>query len=246
VDTKIIKKDGTEVLLSSLNFKTLDFIVESPTPTHNLEAIDGANTIVDLGTTYQSRPITLKLLYTGSNFVTGRNELFKRFTHRAGQETFFVVDMREPTRKWEVKAEAFSLDQLTDTRATVDIPLTSIGPFAKTAATSTFATASFTVNNAGDETIDPRFNALKITYTGASTNLKITNNTTGDVWQYTGTSASGNTIILDGVKATKNSLTIFGNTNRKLIKLAPGNNSFTLTGVSGTYSIKFEYDTLTL
>jgi hypothetical protein len=246
VDTKIIKKDGSEVLLSSLNFKTLDFIVGSPTPTHKLEGLDGANTLVDLGTTYESRPITLKLAYTGTNFVTGRNELFKRFAHIKGQETFFIVDMRESTKKWEVKAEAFTPEQLTDTRATVEIPFRSIGPYAKTAATVTYSTATFTLNNASDETIDPRYNFLKITYTGASTNLKITNNTTGDVWQYTGTSAAGNTIILDGVKATKNGLTIFKDTNRKLIKMAPGNNSFTLTGASGTYSINFEYDRLLL
>jgi Phage tail protein len=249
MDVKIIKKDNSEVLLSSLNFKVLDFIVGSPTPTHKLEGIEGANVLVDLGTTYESRPITLKLTYTGTNFVTGRNELFKRFAHKAGQETYYLVDMREPTRKWEVKAEAFTPDQLTDTRATVEIPFRSIGPYARVDTSVTYSTATFTLTNSGDDTVDPRFNKLKITWVGAATGtLRITHNGTGEFWQYTGTLTASDTVILNGVKATKNGLTIFKDTNRKLLKLLPGSNSFTISrgGATGAYTLTFEYETLTL
>jgi hypothetical protein len=82
---------------------------------------------------------------------------------------------------------------------------------------------------------------LKITFTGASTNLTITNTTTGDIWQYTGTTQAGDTITLDGVRSLKNGVSVFGNTNRKLITIAPGWNNFTITGASGSFTISFDF-----
>jgi hypothetical protein len=74
---------------------------------------------------------------------------------------------------------------------------------------------------------------LVITFAGASTNLAIANTTTGDTWSYTGTTAAGDTLKLDGVRMLKNGVvSVFGATNRKLITLAPGWNNFTVTGAT--------------
>jgi Phage tail protein len=105
----------------------------------------------------------------------------------------------------------------------------------------THSTSSFRIYNAGDVTIDPRVLPLKITFTGASTNLKITNTTTGDMWQYTGTTQAGDTITLDGVRSLKNGVSIFSATNRKLITIASGWNDFTITGASGSFTISFDF-----
>jgi len=82
---------------------------------------------------------------------------------------------------------------------------------------------------------------LKITFTGASSNLTITNQTTGDMWQYTGTTQAGDTITLDGVRSLKNGASIFGQTNRKLITLKSGWNDFAITGATGAFEISFDF-----
>jgi hypothetical protein len=104
----------------------------------------------------------------------------------------------------------------------------------------------FTLYNAGDVKVDPRQHELVIAYTGASTDLAIKNETTEEEWKYTGTSASGDTIRLDGVRSTKNNLSIFRDTNHKLISLAPGKNEFSLSGTSGNFEITFDFRFKTL
>jgi len=100
---------------------------------------------------------------------------------------------------------------------------------------------SFRIYNAGDKTIDPRELPLKITFRGASTNLTITNQTTGDCWQYTGTTVKSDFLVLDGIRSLKNGVSIFSDTNRKLITLVPGWNDFTITGASGYFEITFNF-----
>lgn len=105
----------------------------------------------------------------------------------------------------------------------------------------THSTNTFSIYNAGDVTIDPRQLPLKIIYRGASNNLKITNLTTGDEWQYDGTSGSNDNITLDGIRSLKNDSSIFKDTNKKLISLKPGWNDFTLSDTSGSFLISFEH-----
>jgi len=100
---------------------------------------------------------------------------------------------------------------------------------------------SFSIYNPSDKTIDPRDTSLIITFRGSSTNLTISNNTTGDSWQYTGTTIKSDFITLDGVRALKNDASIFANTNRQLITLVPGWNDFTITGVSGYFEVTFDF-----
>jgi Phage tail protein len=266
MDIKIIRKDGTEYLLSEKDIKTLDFIVDSPTPRHNFEYLQGRDSIVDMGSNYEGRNINVKLMllaYDSIDFALLRNEVYRLFDSR---EAFYIVDMREPGKRWEVKADVITPDQITDNRGKMDIRLTSLSAYAESIGTTlddkTFdeevwqvgqgvtleptqyshTASNFSVYNAAEGVnIDPRFVPLKITFKGPSTNLKITNNTTGEFWQYTGSTVANDTVILDGVFSTKNGASIFGNTNRKLIKLLPGNNDFTVTGTTGAFTITFEF-----
>lgn len=104
-----------------------------------------------------------------------------------------------------------------------------------------FTTSTFSIYNAGDTTIDPRYYPLLITFVGSSTNLSIKNETTSETWSYTGTTISTDTIKLDGVKSFKGSTSIFANANRKLITLKPGWNDFTITGATGSFTITFDF-----
>src|SRR5699024_1306520 len=71
---------------------------------------------------------------------------------------------------------------------------------------------------------------LKITYKGNSENLRIRNLTTGDEWAYNGTTNTSDVIVLEGIRSTKNGLSIFRQTNKRLLTLAPGWNEFEIVG----------------
>lgn len=103
------------------------------------------------------------------------------------------------------------------------------------------ASSTFEILNGGDIAINPRYLSMIVSFKGASTNLKIKNLTTGDMWSYTGTTTVSDTIKLDGIRSTKNGLSIFRDSNRKLIALAPGWNEFVITGASGALEITFDF-----
>lgn len=105
----------------------------------------------------------------------------------------------------------------------------------------TFNSNIFNVLNGGNVKIDPRCMPLKITLKGTfSSSVTIRNNTTGEVFTYNGSLTSSDTLILNGVSYLKNGAHITGSTNKKLISLAKGNNSFSITGGTVT-SISFEF-----
>lgn len=103
------------------------------------------------------------------------------------------------------------------------------------------STKFFSIYNAGDITLDPIDYPMTIGYFGPSNNLEIYNETTGDVWKYTGSSTEGEMITLEGVRSLKNGDSIFPDTNMKLITLAPGWNDFALSGTTGEFLISFDH-----
>jgi Phage tail protein len=262
----ITRLDGKTYSLADYGIKTLDFAVEALTPRTITEEIEGRDGLIELGTTYDARKIRASFYfraYDGPDFPLLRNEIFRMF---ASRESFYVTDDREPGKRWLVKSDGFSVEQLMANKGRFDAEFTALSPFAESIGTTldpftfdeelwqigqcltteddmlyTHSTSSFRIFNAGDIAIDPRVLPLKITFTGASTNLKITNTTTGDMWQYTGTTQTGDTITLDGVRSLKNGASIFASTNRKLITIVPGWNNFTITGTSGSFTVSFDF-----
>ena len=218
-------------------------LFRSPSLRHVTEEIEGRDGVVDIETTEGAREITCLFKMRAADmadFPLLRNEIFRIFRSK---ESFYLIDRREPGKRWEVKCQdAYDIEQkylygdFTVTFVCYKGYAESVDP-----ASYTFTTTAFRVFNAGDIDIDPRVLPLKITFTGASSNLTITNQTTGDTWQYTGTTTANDTITLDGIRALKNSLSIFGNTNRKLITIAPGWNDFIITGASGSFTISFDF-----
>ncbi|MCP4415964.1 MAG: hypothetical protein GY805_05035 [Chloroflexi bacterium] len=98
---------------------------------------------------------------------------------------------------------------------------------------------TFTINNTGDDRI-LRGRHLVI---GASTNPNPHNTTTGEWWQYTGTVAAGETLVVDLGKQTaeKDAANVWadismGTNQARLFSLATGNNSITFSG-GGTLQV---------
>jgi hypothetical protein len=260
--TIVVRKDGTTYNLKELGIRTKDFIVSSPSYRHETENIEGGDGVVDLGTTLDTRSITciFKMVATDiSEVPLLRNEVFRIFNSK---ESFYLIDEREPGKRWEVKCDNsytiaqqfiygdFQVDFIAYTGMAESVNNTLNMVVAQISGNKEqkykHTTSAFEILNDGDNIINPRKSPLLIEFKGASTNLQIKNLTTGDTWTYTGTTTASDNIKLDGIRSTKNGLSIFRDSNRKLITLAPGWNEIELLGASGTFEISFDFRFYTL
>lgn len=263
---KIQHKDGSIVDLHEKNLWVSSFRILSPTPEHVTETVEGRHGSVLLETRLKERLIRTTIQVEAVDpidFDLFRDELFRIFNPL--EELYIIRDL-QPGKRMKVRvANDFDIDYITleDGEFSVDFVIhsvflesvgTTLNPFTFDSELWQIGqgleaedlkyvhnTANFRIFNAGDIDIDPRIFPLIITFTGASTNLTITNQTTGDVWQYTGTTTASDTITLDGVRSLKNGASIFGQTNRKLITLKSGWNDFTVTGATGSFTISFDF-----
>lgn len=262
----IIRKNGKRYKLSQeTGYHVLYFRPDSIKVNSISDKVDGRPGAVSSGIEVEGRLIRTSIVFEAYDFpdyALKRNEFFQILDSR---EDFYVIYSEEPGKRWLVRANQFTPEPLTRVWGQCDIILESDFPYAESIGTTmdsfTFDsnlwqigqgliaedtkyvhnTTSFRIYNAGDVVIDPKNIALRIRYIGPSKNLTIKNVTTGDVWSYTGESASGNVIELNGVKATKNGTSIFSATNWGLIKLKSGWNDFILTGATGNFKIEFDF-----
>jgi phage-related protein len=263
----IIKRlDGTEYSLREYGILVEDFSIDSPIPRTPTQVIEGRPGFIDLGTVYEGRTMTAKLgmiAQDAADYPLLRNELFRILDSR---EYFYLISSNEPGKRWLVKADGFTVSKVLRHAGKFNVNFISSSPYSETIGTTldpvTFdaelwqtgggleleesdyihTTSTFQIYNASDGVeINPRYMPLEIEFIGASTNLKIENATTGDAWEYTGNSNATDSILLDGVRSTKNGLSIFSDTNRKLITIAPGNNDFVITGATGDFTISFGF-----
>jgi phage-related protein len=262
---KIVLQDGTTYDMAE-DFSVLvrSFRISSPAPSRQTEQIDGRDGQIRLGKDYGAREITAACSFFAVDYEDSlllRDEIIRVVY---GRDPYYIVPEATPGKRWLVEASdsitpdligmygEFSLSFISDSTyaesigttldpLTFDSELWQVGEGLTVDDKSyTQSTTSFSIYNAGDVTIDPREFPLVITYNGASTNLRIQNTTTGDDWQYTGWT-DANTIKLDGVKSTRSGVSIFANTNRKLITLQPGWNNFVITGPTAAFTISFEF-----
>src|SRR5699024_1098277 len=100
---------------------------------------------------------------------------------------------------------------------------------------------AFSVYNAGNVTVEPESAQLfiQLSYATSDGNLKMTNKTTGETFEYY-RSISRRHITLNGMVMTEGTTNRFRDSNRRFISLAPGDNEFEISG--GTFSqIRFEF-----
>jgi hypothetical protein len=251
--------------LTTYGLYGLRLIVPSPSYTPTIESIQGRSGVVPLGKDLQSRNLIAVFRVASADYADSlllRDELYSLFS--AGN-TFYIGEEKQPGKRWFVECtEQWTPERVNIRTMTMEIPLICLSGLAESIGTTqdpftfdaelwqvgqgivaedlvyTHSSAMFNIYNAGVK-LDPRYMSLVIEYKGASNNLTIKNETTGDEWKYTGASNSGDTIRLDGVRSEKNGLTILRNTNKKLITLNHSWNGFRLSGTSGSFQISFKF-----
>lgn len=236
--------------------KVLEFEIDSPEPDTETTVMEGMDGYLDYGTRYEGRTmrLILAMITDPEDFHVKRRKIFRIFDSK---EYFYLIDDKEPDRRWRVKvADSFNMPRNTPKLSLFTVELQSNFPYAESIQSTlegepdqyTFQESTFNVQNKGDVKIDPRsvLTPLRIIFQGESENLEIFNADTGDVWTFEGTTTINDQLVLDGVRYTLNDQSIFNQTNAGVITLKPGSNSFFLTGITGDYEIKFDFRHYTL
>lgn len=107
----------------------------------------------------------------------------------------------------------------------------------------THTDTSFKIFNAGNVTIHPFEQQLKVTISnviGSTSYLQLRNATNGSMFRITEGVASDKIIVMDGANITNNGLSYLRNTNKQFIELSPGWNNFQLTGVTSA-EVSFDF-----
>lgn len=263
---KIHYQDGSVIDMHTRDIWVSSFHILSPSPNHLSETTDDQHGSIYLGTTLNNRVI--KVMFSVEavdpiDFDMKRDELFRIFNPL---EKFYIIRDLQPGKRMEVSVNGeFDIDYLsledgefeiefvihsvflesvgkTLDPKLFDVEKWQVGQGLLTDATSyVHQTNTFKIFNAGDIAINPRQQPLVIKFIGASSNLKITNKTTGDVWQYNGPTFAGETLEINGIRSLKNGSSIVYNTNRKLISIATGWNDFEISGGTGSFVISFDF-----
>lgn len=131
-------KDFNKIDLSPFNVYTTNFILDSPSPTHERQEISGQHGSITLGTKLGGRSMTVTFHIEAvdmHDFPLVRNEVFKVLN---GLEYLFIVDKREPGKRWKVKVEAaYDIVPIGLVFAQFDISFMSDSPFCESVGTTT-------------------------------------------------------------------------------------------------------------
>ena len=188
-------KDFTKLDLESLNVKTLDITVSSPTPVHERTKVDSRHGSLTVGTLLEGRTMSVSFFIRAKDtydFSLIRNELFRLFN---GLDFLYLVDTYEQGKRWKVKVDnSYDIKKINPSVGQFDIEFFSDSPYSESIGSTQNivdgnfeawqygqgllaedliydSTASnFQVHNAGDIKIDPRELPLTIEVTASQSN----------------------------------------------------------------------------
>jgi hypothetical protein len=231
---------GEEINLSLLGIEGQKLIVPSPSYLVTSEKIDGRPGEMIVEKTLDSRKLIARFIITSPDYIgslESRNQLYELF---GSGEVIYVAESSLPTKRWAVDVDGWTPERINISTMIFDVPLLATSGTAESVniIERTFFTSTFNFKNEGNVLIDPNNQSdTEIEFKGSSTNLIIRNLSTGDEWSWTGTTVVGDTILLKGARSTKNGISIFGQTNKKLITLAPNWNDFEIVGATGVFEL---------
>lgn len=220
------------ISLESLGLIGLKLHVSPPSFTRETEYVPGVGEIT-LDRTLSPRQIEAELWMKSSDLISSKQDRDRLYSILGRYPHFYIGDT--PGKLWNVALDDWDMDRINGRFHSIKLPLIASTGRAESInqVKRMYDSQVILFENQGSETIDMRYqNETEITFKGASAGLTITNDTTGDVWKYTGSTTVGDTILLKGVQSLKNGASIFRNTNKKLLTFAPGVNKLTISGVT--------------
>lgn len=264
----IQKLDGTIMDLSDYGLTRLYHRIPTPDIQHTNYKVDGYGEM-NTGTIIGQRKISTDVLFKVDDiydYYLLRDELTALF---ATEEPFYLIFRREGWKRWKVKIAAgfqlpptpnygaFSMEFQTISKYAESINDTlsatygwDEGDFGTDGSVDmdesysyVFDSDSFTVVNRGNVVIDPREPevGLEVTIKGtAASSFIIRNATTNDYVTIQRTLTENDVITLDNIGVYLNGGSIFKDTNKQVLTLAPGDNYFIVSGIN-VIEIKFKF-----
>ena len=240
----------------------LEIFVGSVGKNRTTDTVDGRAGVVDYGFNYTDRPVSLFLRIKAADaadFRLLRNEVFATFDVGSA---FYVAESDVPSRVLKVVVdESYIPDRLTEEYADFDINCRTLDSVFWESKYTTlelhdsgysataekyglvdniddekvkyrFTESNFTVYNAGNVTVEPESMLLHIfvaSTTGDSITIK--NNTTDEVFTLN-RKMNARHIQINGMVVTDGTTQVFRDTNKRFIRLAPGDNNITVSGAT--------------
>ena len=134
---KIIRLNGDEHIIGAdTAYKVRDFVVPSPSLRVSTETVDGLDGHLDMGADYEPRELTAVLQmysYDAADYPLKRNELFNILRSK---EQFYLIDSREAGKRWKVRADGFSLDQLSARAGETEVTFTAESAYSESIGTT--------------------------------------------------------------------------------------------------------------
>ncbi len=264
----IEKLDGARIDLADFDCRLLKLFIPSISPRYTISPVDGRAPIIT-NANFEQREIRAEILIKSrdiNDYYLLRDELNALFI---SEEPFYIIHKKQRYKRWKVRlsssfeaaprprlntfmisflceniyAESVATSLDLQEKRTWDIGLWGFGSGINVDEEYkySFNTNEFTVKNIGNAIVDPRESMLEIGIKGSfASKFTLTNHATNEVYQFDGSLQANDELKIMGVRTFKNGVSAFKQTNKKLISLISGDNSFSIT--NGTiHSIVFNF-----
>lgn len=235
----LYNKNGDQLNLAALGLFGNKLQIPSPSFNTQTTQIDNGLSIV-IDKQLISRELSAQFVTFANSYQEQLKQRFDLFALIGNGEEFYIEQDLYPGILWKCHLGSWTPELIGTQTTTLDIPLTCMSGVSETInlTNSKFTTSLFTFVNEGNLLIDPRLHSeTELTFKGESTNLSIANNSTGETWSYTGNTLVDDEVVLKGIRSLKNNVSIFKDTNKKIITFVPGKNEFQIDGVSGAFEL---------
>ncbi|PTJ85072.1 phage tail protein [Staphylococcus succinus] len=255
-EVKIFNDDYNVNLTDIPKLKFLDFLEEDVDVKANTKEVNGTDGVIMGPINFGPFDLVLNFSFLGRDINDYNLMLQKLRKILFKREIFYVWHSDMPGKKYAVYCTENSIDYKTPTFGTFAIKFSVIKGYSESLKeTDEFSlssgewqfegglladdkikynhdTTSFKIYNGSTDTIDPhiRHKFKLIININAPKGFKITNHTTGNVFEYKKSLTNKQTLIINGVHPTIDNKRVGINTNWQWITLAPGFNDIEITG----------------
>lgn len=262
IDLRFQKNNKLLSLKDDLGFKCIEFERKAPQLNVEYQEFSGSNGSREVNSSFKPFTIEVKLFVEFKNMFDYQLKETELYAFLSEKDSYFIMTDREPGKRYLVHPSSIDLEEIGIRYATYNIVFNAFKGCSESLSTTLsefslsnewqfsqnleaedyvyeFEVSRFQVFNAGDFSVDPRENDLRITLQGESLgNATIFNRTTGERFIYYPSFSNnlGQTVSIDRVYPKLNGVHCGIDTNLELITLAPGINEIEIQNVANVKS----------
>lgn len=262
IDLRFQKNNKLHSLKDDLGFECIEFERKAPQLNVEYQEFSGSNGSREVNSSFKPFNIEVKLFVEFKNMFDYQLKETELYAFLSEKDSYFIMTDREPGKRYLVHPSSIDLEEIGIRYATYNIVFNAFKGCSESLSTTLsefslsgewqfsqnleaedyvyeFEVSRFQVFNAGDFSVDPRENDLRITLQGESLgNATIFNRTTGERFIYYPSFSNnlGQTVSIDRVYPKLNGVHCGIDTNLELITLTPGINEIEIQNVANVKS----------